>query len=104
MKETEIEKYLIKEVEKRGGFVRKYTSPGRRGVPDRIVFLPGKVIFVECKTLEGKLSGLQRREIKRMQDLKIPVFVANHKIGIDHLMGLFDRAYNSISDDPRTRH
>jgi len=100
VQENEIEKYLIEQVNKRGGFVRKYTSPGRRGVPDRICFLPrGRTIFVECKTPEGQLSSLQRREIKRIQDLMIPVFVANHKIGIDQLMMVYDKAMARETND-----
>ena len=100
-RENEIEKYLIDKVEERGGFVRKYTSPGRKGVPDRICFLPGgRTIFVECKTPEGKLSALQKRELKRIQDLMIPVFVANHKIGIDHLMALYDKSVG-VNDEPK---
>ena len=90
MREKIVEHYLIQEVEKRGGFTRKYTSPGRRGVPDRIVFLPGKVIFVECKTPAGRLSGLQKNEIKRIEALGIPVMVVEHPLGVDHLMELYD--------------
>lgn len=90
MREKIIEQYLIQEVERRGGFVRKYTSPGRRGVPDRIVFLPGKVIFVEAKTPEGQLSALQKNELQRIEDLGIPVMVINHPLAVDHLMEIYD--------------
>lgn len=50
VREDVIERHLVNEVKKAGGIAYKFTSPGRRGVPDRIVLLPnGKIIFVECK-------------------------------------------------------
>lgn len=50
VREEVIERHLVNEVKKAGGIAYKFTSPGRRGVPDRIVLLPnGKIIFVECK-------------------------------------------------------
>lgn len=60
-----------------GGFARKYTCPGRRGVPDQIIFLPKLIFFIETKTSIGVLSGPQKREIARMQDLDIPTFVCS---------------------------
>ncbi len=89
MKESEIEKYLRLEVEKRGGFVRKYTSPGRRGVPDRIVFLNG-VRFAELKTELGHLSRLQKREFKRMYNQGVSVFVLNSKEQINQFLDARD--------------
>lgn len=50
MRESDIERYLRKQVEANGGKCWKWVSPGRRGVPDRIVIMPGGVIaFVELK-------------------------------------------------------
>jgi len=65
-REAAIEKYLDIRIRELGGFTRKYTSPGRRGVPDRIVFCRG-VYFVELKTPEGRLSLGQIAEQDRMQ-------------------------------------
>lgn len=95
MKESKIEKYLDREVKKRGGFTRKYTSPGRRGVPDRIVFLHNGVMFVELKTPVGELSKLQEREFKRIQDLGIAVYVIATTAGIDKLMVGYDSYFAS---------
>jgi hypothetical protein len=59
-----------------GGVAYKFTSPGRKGVPDRIVCLPGGiVVFVELKTLTGVVSPWQEREIKRLADLGMTVVV-----------------------------
>lgn len=50
MTENAIEQYLVKQTEKYGGLCWKWTSPGRIGVPDRIVmFKPGIICFVELK-------------------------------------------------------
>ena len=60
MREKDIEKILVNEVRKLGGWAYKWVSPGNDGVPDRIVFLPGRPpVFVELKTETGKLSALQ---------------------------------------------
>lgn len=50
MREAEIEAYLRVNVRSNGGQCWKWVSPGRRGVPDRIVLMPGGVVaFVETK-------------------------------------------------------
>lgn len=92
LKEKTIEDYLIEQTIKRGGFSRKYKSPGRRGVPDRIVFLPkGLVVFVECKKPNGKMSTSQKQEFKRMQELDTPCAYVKTMIDIDHLMQILDK-------------
>lgn len=61
MRESKIEKYLQYRVELAGGQCWKWRSPGRRGVPDRIVLWPqGGVSFVELKAPGGRLSPLQK--------------------------------------------
>jgi len=61
MLEKQIESYLIWAVEHHGGKTWKFTSPGRKGVADRIVCLPdGTTWFVELKTKDGRLSELQK--------------------------------------------
>lgn len=50
MAEKQIETKLKNEIQKLGGKCYKMTSPGTRGAPDRIIFLPGGFIyFVETK-------------------------------------------------------
>lgn len=81
MQESEIEKQLIKVVEKKGGVCFKFVSPGNRGVPDRIAIYPGgKIHFIELKTKVGRLSPLQKTQISRLRDLETTVFVLR---GID---------------------
>ena len=74
--ERDIENYMRQEVVKMGGLFYKFTSPGNRGVPDRIVILPdGRVVFVELKTKEGRLSELQKYQIKQLEKRNVMVFV-----------------------------
>jgi len=69
MKESEIEKHLVWTVDRAGGRTYKFTSPGRKGVADRIVCLDGQTWFIELKTKGGRLSELQKifaAEMKRL--------------------------------------
>ncbi len=59
--ESSIEADLRIGIEAKGGECLKFTSPGRRGVPDRIILLNGTVIFVETKAPNGLLKPWQRR-------------------------------------------
>lgn len=61
MKEKIIENHFVWAVERAGGKTYKFTSPGRKGVADRIACLPdGSTWFVELKTKGGRLSALQK--------------------------------------------
>lgn len=67
MKEKQIEKYLTQQCETRGWTAFKFSSPGHRGVPDRIITMPGgKLCFVECKGPKGKTTMLQERTLNRL--------------------------------------
>ena len=70
MRESEIEKILVDGIRNLGGRAFKWVSPGNDGVPDRIVVLPEyPAIFVEMKTVTGKLTSLQRVQIERLQKM-----------------------------------
>jgi hypothetical protein len=61
VRESEVERHFKWAVERLGGKTYKFTSPGRKGVADRIACLPdGSTWFVELKTKGGKLSELQK--------------------------------------------
>jgi hypothetical protein len=60
--EKSIENVLRKAVEDEGGVCLKWTCPGHRGVPDRMILFPGGIIaFVELKRpgAKVKVGGLQ---------------------------------------------
>lgn len=52
-KEDTVENFLIREVERRGGFTLKLNPAGHKGVMDRLVVLPRRIIFVELKRPSG---------------------------------------------------
>lgn len=75
MLEKNVELFLKDEIKKLGGVCYKFVSPGNSGVPDRIVILPARVYFVEVKTEKGRLSPIQKRQIKKLADLGQNVYV-----------------------------
>ena len=94
-KEAVVEQYLVKRVKEIGGIAYKFTSPGRRSVPDRIcVFPTGIVLFVECKASGGVLSAGQKREIERLQELRASVTVVWSKENVDDLLAAVTEARN----------
>ncbi len=96
MRESEIEKILVREVKKLGGRAYKWVSPGNDGVPDRIVVFPKRApVFVELKTATGKLSALQQVQCGRLMALGQTVRVVR---GIDGLSQFFqDMGYEEVS-------
>ncbi len=76
MVEQQIETALIARVRALGGTAEKFTSPGRRSVPDRLVTLPGgRIIFVECKRPGGKPTAKQELDHDRRRALGCDVRV-----------------------------
>ena len=76
MLEKEIEKKLIEGIHRLGGRAYKWVSPGHNGVLDRIVIMPGgKIIFVELKTVTGRLSKLQKMQTTMLTRLGCDVRV-----------------------------
>jgi hypothetical protein len=68
MRESKIEKALVKRVKAAGGEIRKVQWVGRRGAPDRLVMMPGRSpVLVELKAPKGRLSKLQEREIATLR-------------------------------------
>jgi Holliday junction resolvase-like predicted endonuclease len=91
IRENKVEKYLDDEVNFLGGITRKWVSPGRDGVPDRIVILFGTVWFVEVKTTDGKtdeckLSEVQKREHTRLRAAGANVVTVYGKEGVDEFI------------------
>ena len=75
MSESRIEKEVCKFAKSKGIHSRKFTSPGHKGVPDRLFFGPCGVFFIEFKKKGGKLSPSQVREITLMRSEGCRVFV-----------------------------
>lgn len=68
MRESQIERFLVRKVKEHGGLCYKFVSPGNPGVPDRIVITPnGKTIYVELKTEIGRLAKVQKWQRSEME-------------------------------------
>lgn len=74
MRERDIEKHLKRMVKDAGGETRKLKWIGRRGAPDRIVFLNG-AHFVELKRPGCDLRPEQVREVARLRKQGAEVWV-----------------------------
>ncbi|WP_074013703.1 VRR-NUC domain-containing protein [Candidatus Sodalis sp. SoCistrobi] len=80
LREKAIEQQLIRAVKAAGGIAYKFVSPGRLGVPDRLVVLPGgRVLFVECKAPGQKARPSQQREHNRLRALGCEVITLDSK-------------------------
>lgn len=70
VRERDVEAWLRRQIEKRGGLCLKWVSPGNDGVPDRIIIMPhGLVFFAEIKTDEGRPSEKQTYMINKLRKL-----------------------------------
>jgi len=84
MREAQIESYLRDEIKRLGGRAYKFVSPGHRGVPDRLVLLPGgHVVFVELKAPGRTSTALQAKQQHDMRALGCRVEVISTKAGVD---------------------
>lgn len=80
IRESTVENNLVKKVKAAGGTAYKFTSPGRKAVPDRLVLLPGgRVVFVECKAPGEPPRADQVREHNRLRALGFKVVVLDSK-------------------------
>ena len=85
--ERDIERHLVRRVAERGGVAYKWVSPGRVGVADRIVMLPGGVVwFVELKTAKGRLSPWQKVFAADMRRMGMNYIVIRSKGEVDELL------------------
>ncbi len=98
VRERDIEAYLVAKVKAMGGEVRKIGWIGRRGAPDRLVFLPFKhrravegfassevkpcAFWVELKAPGVKPEAHQLREHDRMRAFGQRVFVIDSFNGV----------------------
>lgn len=88
--ERKVEEYLVKKVERNGGRSFKFVSPSRRGVPDRLVFMPkGAMALVECKATGKKPTAQQLKSHELFRSLGYYVAVVDHTDAIDALFGSF---------------
>lgn len=94
MLEKDIEKYFRNAVEETGGLCWKFTSPGRRGVPDRICILPnGRVFFAELKRPDAKArpdEKLQKAMHEELAARGLKTYVLKTRQDVDLLRRFID--------------
>ena len=88
---TESEKALEAELRERckalGWMCIKLTSQYQRGLPDRLILMPGgRVCFVEIKTTGKKPTALQRVTHERLRALGYRVEVVDTTESLDNLI------------------
>lgn len=83
MLERDIEKALVKRIKALGGLCEKFVSPSNIGVPDRLVTLPGKILFVELKSPGKKPTAKQLKDHAKRRSYGCTVLVIDSLEGID---------------------
>lgn len=80
MRESAIEKYFTQQVKLLGGEAEKFSSPGRKGVPDRIVwFKYPHISLVEFKAPNKKTTAAQNRDHRRRREKGYEVYIVDNK-------------------------
>tara|TARA_Y100000310_G_C20580270_1_gene762606 strand:- start:80 stop:322 length:243 start_codon:yes stop_codon:yes gene_type:complete len=68
MKEQDIQRKRIKQLEAEGYYVLKLMKTNKNGIPDILALKPGAdVLFSEIKNKKGKVSKLQQYRIEELQ-------------------------------------
>ena len=88
MLERDIEKALVKRIKALGGLCEKFVSPSNIGVPDRLVTLPGKILFVELKSPGKKPTAKQLKDHAKRRSYGCMVLVIDSLEGIDNAFPL----------------
>jgi hypothetical protein len=82
-----LQDHLKHVVQKSGGQYRKVRWEGRSGCPDCFVWWTWpQAAFIEIKADGDRLSKLQTREIERMDEAGVPVFIARSNEDIDEIV------------------
>lgn len=83
MLEKNIEHFLVREIEKKGGQALKFNST-KSGMPDRLILMPGgKAYFVEMKAPGEKPRPLQEKRISELRKLGFQVDVLDSVAGVE---------------------
>lgn len=84
--EAAIEKHLVESIEKIGGLAWKFTSPGIKGVPDRIIMLQEYIFFVEVKAPGEDMRKLQKWRKMQLEREGFAVLLIDTKSKVDELI------------------
>lgn len=99
VREKSIENYLSRKVRQAGGLCWKLSSPGRSGVPDRLVLFKSYVIFVELKRPGQKPRELQQIRMNELRDAGAWVEVISTKDEADTFLAKLNALKKSKVND-----
>ena len=87
LSESQLEENLCRRIKKLGGMALKFMSPGRAGVPDRIILMPGgKIYFVEMKSSNGPVNPIQEYVFEKFEELGFKVHILNSEQTIENFI------------------
>lgn len=75
MSESNYQAKLIKKYESEGWYVIKLITTNKNGIPDLLLLKKDKILFIEVKSSNGKLSEIQKYRIKELQEKGFNVLV-----------------------------
>lgn len=92
MSESSIEKRLVTEVERVGGWCLKLPAIHNTGLPDRLCLFPGgEVVFVELKAFGKKPRKIQILMHQKLKAMGFRVEVIDTTMGCKMLVLEYDR-------------
>ena len=84
---AKLQEHLKKRVQGSGGQYRKVRWEGRRGCPDCFIWWTWpRAAFVEIKADRDVLSAIQRREVERMREDGVPVYLATSVADLEKII------------------
>ncbi len=66
--EKDIERSVVRYCQRNGYYCRKLSTPGCRGVPDRLIAKNGRALFLELKRPGEKPTHLQEFEMNALRE------------------------------------
>ena len=86
--EGALQRYFKRQAASHGILWYKIRFEGQRGCPDILIAYKGKIELIELKspTKKGRLSELQKRQIKKFKDAGITVHVVDSKEQVDNVI------------------
>lgn len=76
--EAKVERAAVRYARQQGWRPFKWSSPGRRGVPDRVFFRKKRFVAIEFKRPGGRTTKLQDRTIQQLQEEGFEAYVVDN--------------------------
>jgi Holliday junction resolvase-like predicted endonuclease len=84
MRESIIQKQIMKWLESEGWYVVKIIQTNKNGWPDLQIHLDGITIFIEVKSEEGKVSELQKYRHEQLQKKGFHIIITSSLNNLQH--------------------